>query len=405
MTNAYFDCFSGISGDMTVGAFLDIGVPLEWLEKQLAELSLDGYSLSAQSLSCHGIQARHFQVNMRGEANHRHYGDIQLIIDKSPLSPRVRQTSLAIFEQVAEAESKIHGIDKAKVHFHEVGAIDSILDIVGTALCLEYLDIDTVISSQLPLGKGFLACQHGTLPIPAPATMEILKGVPVYGAGITEELVTPTGAAIIKALAKDFLDLPPMTIEHIGYGAGSRHLQNRPNVLRVLTGQMHERSAVSTQEPLGDKVMVVETCVDDMNPEIFGYLMDRLFEDGALDVCWIPVFMKKNRPGTLIQVLCDLDTKSTVIRRLLSETTTTGVRFHPMLRSKLIREPVTVSTEFGDVQMKKITDLDGATRLVPEYESCKKIALALKMPIKNVYEQIVRTTASPEPASQTIHIK
>jgi uncharacterized protein (TIGR00299 family) protein len=396
MTTAYFDCFSGISGDMTVGALLDIGVPLEWLWEQVSGLSLDGFSLSAKSVSYHGIQARRFQVSVQGDQIHRHYRDIKLMIEKSRLSPHVQQMSLAVFDQVADAESKIHGVERANVHFHEVGAIDSIVDIVGTALCLEYLGIDTIISSKIPLGKGFVACRHGTLPIPAPATVEILKDIPVYGSGISEEMVTPTGAAIIKALAKDFVDLPPMTIEKIGYGAGSRNLHKRPNLLRVLTGHVHALSDERAQEPLGDIVVVVETCVDDMNPEIFGYLMDRLFDDGALDVYWIPVFMKKNRPGTLIQVLCNPDTKSTVINRILSETTSTGVRFHPIHRARLIRETVTVSTTFGDVQMKKITDLDGNTRLVPEYESCKTIALAREIPIKKVYERIDQETALPD---------
>jgi len=395
MTIAYFDCFSGISGDMTVGALLDSGVPLEWLQEQLLELPLDGFSLSAKSVSFHGIQARHFKVSVLGDPIHRHYDDITSMIENCSLSSRVRQTSLSIFDQVAEAESRIHGVEKANVHFHEVGAIDSIVDIVGTALCLEYLGIDAIISSKIPLGKGFVACQHGILPIPAPATLEILKDVPVYGSGIFEEMVTPTGAAIIKALAKDFTDIPPMTIEKVAYGAGSRDLPKRPNLLRVLTGQAHVLSDESPQEPLGDTVLVIETCVDDMNPEIFGYLMDRLFEDGALDVYWIPVFMKKNRPGTLIQVVCDMDTKATVINRILSETTSTGVRFHPLHRAKLIREIVSVSTVFGDVLMKKITDPAGNTRLVPEYESCKKIALARNIPIKKVYELIDRETAQP----------
>ena len=396
MTTAYFDCFSGISGNMTVGALLDMGVPLEWLQEQLSGLSLDGFSLSADAISCHGIQACHFQVHVQGDPIHRHYGDIKSMIEKCPLAPRVRQTSLAIFDQLADAESKIHGVEKASVHFHEVGAIDSIVDIVGTALCLEYLGIDTILSSKIPLGKGFVECQHGTLPIPAPATLEILKDVPVYGAGIFEELVTPTGAAIIKALAKDFVDMPHMTIEKIGYGAGSRNFQNRPNLLRVLTGQVPALSDEGTQESLGDTVMVVETCVDDMNPEIFGYLMERLFDDGALDVYWIPVFMKKNRPGTLIQVVCSMDKRALVIDRILSETTSTGVRFHPTQRTKLIREIITVSTTFGDVLMKKITALDGNTCLVPEYESCKKIALAHKIPIKKVYELINREATPPD---------
>jgi uncharacterized protein (TIGR00299 family) protein len=394
MITAYFDCFSGISGDMTLGAFLDIGVPLEWLEKQLSEMALDGYSLSEQTVSCHGIQARRFQVGVQENRIHRHYGDIISLIEKSPLSLGVQQTSLAIFDQVADAESSIHGVDKSKVHFHEVGATDSIVDIVGTALCLEYLDIETVISSKIPLGKGFVACQHGTLPIPAPATVEILKDIPVYGSGITQEMVTPTGAAIIKTLAKDFGDLPPMTIDKIGYGAGSRNLKDHPNLLRVFIGEMND---LAHKDPRGsllrDIVVVVETCVDDMNPEIYGYLMDRLFDDGVLDVYWIPVFMKKNRPATLIQVVCNMDFKSTVIDRILSETTSTGVRYHTINRAKLIREIVSVKTAFGDILMKKITDLDGNTRLVPEYDSCKKIALARKIPIKKVYELIDREVA------------
>ncbi len=388
MKTAYFDCFSGISGNMTIGALLDMGVPLKWLQKQLSVISLDDFSLSEKTVSYQGIQARHFQVHLQGDMPHRHYGDIKSLIEKSSLSPKVLQTSLSIFDQVADAESKIHGIDKTHVHFHEVGATDSIVDIVGTALCLEYLDIESVISSKIPLGKGFVDCQHGTLPIPAPATIQILKDVPVYGSGISEEMVTPTGAAIIKTLAKDFMDLPPMTIEQIGYGAGSRNLDSHPNLLRVVTGQMDAICAQDRQSSSGDTVVVLETCVDDMNPEIFGYLMSRLFDDGALDVYWIPVYMKKNRPGTLIQVVCKPALKTTLINRILSETTSTGVRFHSIRRARLRREVVIVPTGFGDVQMKKITDLEGNTRLVPEYESCQKIALAHNMPIKEVYEQM-----------------
>jgi pyridinium-3,5-bisthiocarboxylic acid mononucleotide nickel chelatase len=390
MKTAYFDCFSGISGDMTVGALLDLGVPLEWLREQLSALSLDGFSLSEKTVSCQGIHARHFQVDLQGDATHRHYNDIQSLIEKSPLSPGVRQTSLSIFDQVADAESKIHGIDKTRVHFHEVGAIDSIVDIVGTALCLEYLGIDCVLSSKIPLGKGFVDCQHGTLPIPAPATLQILTDVPVYGSGIAAELVTPTGAAIIKTLAKDFVDLPAMTIGKIGYGAGSRDLEHHPNLLRIVTGQTDALYDPNMWSSLADTVVVIETCVDDMNPEIFGYLMDRLFDDGALDVYWIPVYMKKNRPGTLVQVLCNPDSKTTLIQRIFRETTSTGVRHHTIQRARLPREVVTMATCFGHVQMKKITDPDGRKRLVPEYESCKKIAIAEKIPIKEVYERLDR---------------
>jgi len=398
MKTAYFDCFSGISGDMTVGALLDLGVPLKWLDEQLSAMDLGGYSLSEQPVSCHGIQARHFQVSVQDDPIHRHYEDIKSIIKTCRLPARVQQTSLAVFDQVADAESRIHGVDKSKVRFHEVGAIDSMVDIVGTALCLDYLDIETVISSKIPLGKGFVACQHGTLPVPAPATVEILKGIPVYGSGISQEMVTPTGAAIIKTLAKDFGDLPPMTIDNVGYGAGSRNLKEHPNLLRVFIGEMKDLVHKDPRFLEGDTVGVVETCVDDMNPEIFGYLMDRLFDDGALDVYWIPVFMKKNRPATLIQVVCSRELRSTVIDRILSETTSTGVRYHTTHRAKLVREIVSVNTAFGDILMKKITDLDGHTRLVPEYDSCKKIAVARKIPIRKVYELI-----DQEVALDTIH--
>jgi pyridinium-3,5-bisthiocarboxylic acid mononucleotide nickel chelatase len=376
-----------------------LGVPLKWLQKQLSTLSLDSFSLIEKTVSSQGIHARHFQVKLKGEPTHRHYGDIKSLIEKSSLSPKVIQTSLSIFNQVADAESKIHGIAKNQVHFHEVGATDSIVDIVGTALCFEYLGIESVLSSKIPLGKGFIDCQHGTLPIPAPATMQILKDVPVYGSGIAAELVTPTGAAIIKTLAKDFVDLPPMIIERIGYGAGSRKLAQHPNLLRIVTGHM-DALFKENMPSSGDTVIVLETSVDDMNPEIFGYLMDRLFDDGALDVYWIPVYMKKNRPGTLIQVLCNPGSKTTLINRILRETTSTGVRHHAIHRTRLTREVVTVATRFGNVQMKKITNPDGRTRLVPEYESCKKIALAHNMPIRRVYQQIDRETALPNTSQE-----
>jgi pyridinium-3,5-bisthiocarboxylic acid mononucleotide nickel chelatase len=390
MTDAYFDCFSGISGDMTIGALLDMGVPLEWLRDQLATVAPDGYTLSERSISHHGIQARQFMVGLQGEPSHRNYGDIKSMIENSPLSSRVKQTGLSVFDHLAEAEAKIHGVSKETVHFHEVGALDSIVDIIGSALCLEYLKIDRVMSSKIPLGSGFVTCQHGTLPLPAPATLEILSDVPVYGCGISEEMVTPTGAALIKALAEDYIDLPTMTVKKIGYGAGSRHLEEQPNLLRVIMGNIQETGLHA------DDILMVETCIDDMNPEIFGYLMERLFLDGALDVYWIPIFMKKNRPGTLIQVLCKPDTKAIIIHRILSETTSTGVRYQNIQRMCLARESVMVSTEFGEVPMKQISNPDGTTHLTPEYEVCKKIAHEHDIPLKNIYRRIMRTAATSQ---------
>ena len=389
MTDAYFDCFAGISGDMTLGALLDLGVPLNWLQTQLGEVAIDGYTLTVTAQAHHGIQARKFTVDLKEQGIHRDYAEIRQLITDSRLSRRVKQTSLAVFELIAEAEAKIHGVSKDSVHFHEVGAVDSLVDIIGTAICLEYLNIERIRSSSLPLGKGIITSQHGTLPVPAPATLEILSDVPVYGCGIAAEMVTPTGAAIIKALAGDFGDLPRMTVEKIGYGAGSRQLKERPNVLRVVLGRIQEAPYHS------DDVVMIETCVDDMNPEIFGYLMDTLFEDGALDVYWIPVFMKKNRPGTLIQVLCSPNSMQIISQRILSETTSTGIRYQTIQRMCLPREIISVQTEFGELEMKRITGLDGSVRLTPEYETCKKIAQKEKIPIRDVYQRIHQSAVTP----------
>lgn len=389
MSDAYFDCFSGISGDMTLGALLDLGIPLDWLKTQLKAVPLDGYTLSITAKAHHGIQARQFQVELQEQRIHRDYADIKQLIADSRLSQYVKKTSLDIFDRIADAEAKIHGVAKDSVHFHEVGAVDSLVDIIGTALCLEYLKIERIVSSGLPLGKGTISSQHGTLPVPAPATLAILSNVPVYGCGIAAEMVTPTGAAIIKTLANDFGDLPQMTVEKIGYGAGSRQLKERPNLLRVVLGRIREIRSYP------DDVVMIETCVDDMNPEIFGYLMDALFQDGALDVYWIPVFMKKNRPGTLIQVLCSPNSKQIISKRILSETTSTGIRYQTIQRMCLPREIISVQTEFGALEMKQITDMDGSIRFTPEYETCKKIAQKEKIPIRDVYQRIHQSAATP----------
>jgi len=396
MTDAFFDCCSGISGDMTLGAFMDLGVPLDWLRKQLGTVPIDGYTLSVTGMACHGIQARKFNVEYQRQKTHRNYADIKKIISDSAISPRAKQTSLAIFDRIANAEAQIHGVAKDAVHFHEVGALDSLVDIIGASLCLEYLKIERVVSSSLPMGKGTIKSQHGTLPLPAPATLAILKNVPVYGCGIAAEMVTPTGAAIIKTLSNDFGDLPLMTVEKIGYGAGSRQLKERPNILRVVLGSISE----SLSHP--DDVIMIETCVDDMNPEIFGYLMETLFQDGALDVYWIPVFMKKNRPGTMIQVLCSPNSKQNIANRILSETTTTGIRYQTIQRRCLPRKIVSAHTEFGELEMKQITGLDGCIRLTPEYETCKTIAEQEKIPIRDVYQRICRSAVVPRPKPKPI---
>lgn len=383
---AYFDCFSGISGDMTLGALTDLGVPLRWLKEALGSVPLKGFELSVTSVSRSGISAKSVQVQVADDSESRNYAEIVFLIGKSPLSGRVKEMSLEIFEKIAAAEAGIHACPKAEVHFHELGGIDALVDIVGTALCVEYLGIEKVIASRLPLGSGLSSCRHGALPVPAPATLAILKGVPVYGTQVSDELVTPTGAAIIVTLAESFETMPEMIVDKIGYGAGKRDLDSRPNLLRIITGKSYEHKTGHQK----DRVVMVETSIDNMNPEFFGFLMERLFEDGALDVYWIPIFMKKNRPGTMVQVLCPGNRRAAVINRILTETTSLGVRYYDVERSTLVREYIKVKTSYGRLQVKRIIALDGKVRIMPEYEVCRKIALEKNIPIRIVYDTIAK---------------
>ena len=388
---AYFDCFSGISGDMTLGAFFDLGVPVEWLQDRLETLPLTGFEVLAETVSRNGIQAKSVEVRVKDDTTSRHYEDITSIIEKSPLSPEVKQRSLDIFERIADAEALIHGCPREKVHFHEVGGIDALVDIVGTALCVDYLEIDTVIASPIPVGRGFVTCQHGILPVPAPATLSILKGIPVYGTKVPHELVTPTGAAIIATLAESFEEMPDMIIEKIGYGAGKRELESQPNLLRVILGIEITNSEKGVGVYQTDQIVIIETCIDDMNPEVFGFMMERLFEKGALDVYWIPIFMKKNRPGTMVQVLCSEDCREVLMACILSESSSLGVRYYHAKRRMLGRERIIVKTVYGEIAVKRIIELDGSSRIVPEYEICKKIALEKNLPIRVVYDTILKS--------------
>ncbi len=386
---AYFDCFSGISGDMTLGALLDLGVPLPWLRDQLAAMPLKDFRIDVQTVHRSGIAARQIMVADDGTPEARCHEDIKALIASSPLPESVKRRSLDIFRRLAVAEAGIHGCEVEAVHFHEVGATDAIVDIVGAALCLDYLKISEVCASRIPLGRGFVTCSHGRIPVPAPATLALLKNVPVYGTEVEAELVTPTGAAILTSLARSFAPQPPMSIDGIGYGAGRRPLEPGPNLLRVIVGR---RLAESTSAESGvehDQVWVLETCIDDMNPEILGYCTERLFEDGALDVCLLPVQMKKGRPGTLLQVICHGDRREVLLRCILRETTTLGVRYHAAERRLLAREAVTVKTSFGDLTLKKVRQPDGAVRLVPEYEECRRIAREKNLPMRQVYDIIV----------------
>ncbi len=385
MKTAYFDCFSGVSGDMVLGALTHLGVPGDFIEDSIGQLLPGEFRLEvsvSERMNIYGFKAEVI-VNNKGKS--RNYKQIRRLIEESKFSGRVKTVSLKIFSRLAEVEAAIHGCAVEDVHFHELGGVDAIVDIVGASLGMEWLAIEKTVASEIPIGKGFIDCAHGRLPVPAPATMALLKGVPVYGTQVASELVTPTGAAIVTSFAEDFGPMPGMQISEVGYGVGAVKLKERPNLLRVVIGEC----GVVSEE---DHVQVVETNIDDMNPEIFGYIMERLFEDGALDVIWIPIFMKKNRPGTMIQVLCDKSRREKVIERILSETTAIGVRHYSVERRKLLRRVKEVTTNFGKVQVKEISGPTGSV-VVPEYEDCKRIALKEKIPLKRVYELISREIA------------
>jgi len=387
MLTAYFDCFSGISGDMTLGALVDLGVPVVWLEEEISKLPLDGFALTSSVVVKDGIRAVDIAVHEMDRHAHRDYAAIKDLIQNSALNPRVKALSLEMFQRIGEAEARIHGCDLENVHFHEVGGVDAIVDIVGTALAVDYLDIKKVVSAQVPVGGGFIECSHGTLPVPAPATTEILQGIPVYGGGETE-LTTPTGAAVIRALAADFGPLPAMTIQKIGYGAGKRPGGDRPNVLRVLLGE--EGGLID--ELAADHILVIETNIDDMSPEVSGYVLDKLMNLNALDVVLIPVFMKKNRPGVLLQVLSRYEDKDRLIREILSETSSIGLRYYAANRRLLPRETVSLETPWGKVAAKKVQRPDGKAELVPEYDACRKVAEKHDIPLREIYDTLTKNS-------------
>ena len=384
MNLAYFDCFAGISGNMILGALIDLGVPVDFVEESIRNLPLDAFRIEVTTAGRMGIHGSHVHVAV-AEKNQpaRKYRDIRSLIDKSVLSDQVKGLSLEVFRRLAEVEASIHNVPKEEIHFHELGGVDAIVDVLGAALGVEWLGIDKVSASEIPVGKGFVTCQHGTLPVPAPATLGLLDGVPVYGSAFSYELVTPTGAAILTSLCSDFGPMPKMLIQRVGYGVGTRDLEEIPNLLRVVLGKPHTVLEADT-------VTIVETNIDDMNPEIFGFVMERLFEDGALDVTWVPVFMKKNRPGTMVQVVCNETDREAVVHRILSETTATGVRHYRAERTKLPRKLKEADTSYGKVRVKEVSDPAGRTFQVPEYEDCKRIALEQNVPLKLVYENIVK---------------
>ncbi len=383
---AYLDCFAGISGDMLLGALLDAGLPETVLQGQLATLNLQGFSLSYQERQTGPLRGTRVEINIaQDQQPHRSLTDIRAILAQSTLSEPVRQCALQIFTILAEAEARVHGCDIDTVHFHEVGGMDAIIDIVGAAIGFAHLGIHKVVCSSLPMPHGWVTCAHGQLPLPAPAVCEILTGVPVYGTHFNRELVTPTGAALVKGIATDFGPMPPMTITKVAYGCGKReHNNGQPNLLRLIIGQGQEVNEAQTVE-------VIETHLDDWNPEGFPYLTEQLFAAGALDVALIPIQMKKGRPGFLLRVIGDKATTLALKQLILSETSAIGLRFRNEQRLTLPRSSGWVKTVFGKTRVKRLEAPNGIF-LSPEYEDCKRIAAEEKVPLRTVYEAVQRAT-------------
>jgi uncharacterized protein (TIGR00299 family) protein len=432
---AYFDCFSGASGDMVLGALLDLGLPLEALRAALGSLDIEYGGVSAERVLRAGVSATRFRANAEErlahagqvpsaahrdaeshghhphppgshvhapdtshdqshhhgdrehhgrhehahEASHAHHSlkDIARYIERSALSRTGKDRALALFEKLAQAEAAIHEVPIERIHLHEVGALDSIIDIVGAVFGMEWLGADEVIVSPLNVGSGTVWCAHGEFPVPAPATARLLAGVPIYAGAVANELVTPTGALLMTSYARSFGALPPMRVRQIGYGAGSRDFAKHPNVLRVLVGD-----GASSEE--AERVIVIECEIDDMNPQLFGPLMDRLYADGALDVFYAPVQMKKNRPGTLVTVVSPLDRREALSSALFTDSTTIGVRYQEVLRERLAREMRTVETPVGAIRFKVATRDGRVLNAAPEFEDCAKAAAERGMSIKDV---------------------
>ena len=381
MTLAYFDCFSGISGDMILGALVDAGVGIDVLRGELEKLNLPGYEITALKVMRSGIASTKVHVCLaESEQPVRHLADIKKIIQSSSLSPAVKERSLAIFGRLAEAEAKVHGTDPEKVHFHEVGAVDAIVDIVGSVIGLELLGIKEIHASPVNLGSGTITTAHGTLPVPAPATVELLKGVPAYGSSISFELTTPTGSVILTTVSSSFGPMPNMKLLKTAYGAGGRDIPGQPNVLRLLIGEASTHYEADTS-------LVIETNIDDMNPQVYDYVIEKLMQQGAQDVYLTPIIMKKGRPAILLSVLTDKAKRDAVLDTIFRETTSIGVRIREVGRMKLVREIKEVVTRFGKIRIKVSKLSDETLTATPEYEDCRKIAEEQQAPLKKVIEE------------------
>ena len=386
LRTAYFDCYSGISGDMILGALVDLGVDIKDIRKALKGIDLKGYKLQAKKIQRNGLACTQITVAIEKRKHqhshpHRSFTNIKKLIERSGLSLKVKKNSIEIFKRIAKVEAKIHNTTIEKIHFHEVGGIDSIVDIVGGVWAIESLRLDKIYSSGLNIGEGFVDCAHGRLPVPAPATLKLLKGIPVFSTGVKTELTTPTGAALIGFYADKFQSVPEMTIIEDGYGAGSRVISAMPNLLRVMVGEMSLKEI--------DSLVMIETNIDDMNPEIFDAVMESLFKAGALDVYFSSVIMKKSRPATKVSVLAEQKEREVLSKILLRETTSFGVRFYDVGRLTLDRGIQKLKTSYGVIKI-KIGSLDGETvQAAPEFEDCRNSARKKKIPVKKVYDDVL----------------
>jgi hypothetical protein len=401
---AYLDCFSGVSGDMVLGALIDVGLPLDSLRAALGSLAIDCGEIGADRVLRAGVSATKFRVGPEQahahddhhDHNHHHGHDhhhhdhghhhdhhhhslkeIAGAIERSALSRHGKDRAIRLFQRLGEAEAAIHDMPIEKVHLHEVGALDSIVDIVGAVHGMEWLGVDRIVASPLNVGSGTVECAHGTFPVPAPATARLLKGVPIYSGPIAAEMVTPTGALLVTEYADSFVPLPPMTVQAIGYGAGDRDFTAHPNVLRMLVGETASDAHV-------ERIVVLECEIDDMNPQLFGPLMDRLHHAGAVDVFYSPVQMKKNRPGTLVTVIARPEQREALSSLLFGETTTIGVRYQEMMRDRLAREMRTIETPIGPIRFKVATRDGRVLNASPEFDDCARIAADRGLPIKEV---------------------
>lgn len=363
---------------MILGAAVSAGVDTNVLTERLSLLGVDGYKIEFEFVDRSGISAIHARVQTPHEDVHRHLRDILKIIDDSRLFESVKTRATRIFTRLAEAEACVHNVPVEKVHFHEVGAMDAIIDVVGAAICFDLLGIERFVSSPLHLGSGTVDMEHGRFPVPPPAVAELLKGIPVYSTEVKGELVTPTGAAIITTVCSGYGPIPTMTLEQTGYGAGTREYEKFPNALRVLIGEEHSQAADL------ERLWMLETNIDDMSPQVFGYVMERAFELGALDCYFTPIQMKKNRPGTMISVLCRQEARERLTQLLFSETTTLGLRCCEIERRALDREIITVETEYGSIDLKVARLNRSVVTATPEYEQCREAAIMASVPLRTV---------------------